>query len=117
LSAGQAFADGLRAESRLTALLGADEIMLDDDVPTLLSLLAQSAVEHQDEIDAARVEAVTDDRVLAALGDGGLLPPGEDLTAACVSWPTREFSPGPGGDTSPESQSMSVTRFSLAARS
>ena len=82
LSTGQAFADGLRAESRLTALLGADEIMLDDDVPTLLSLLAQSAVEHQDEIDAARVEAVTDDRVLAALGDGGLLPPGEDLTAA-----------------------------------
>ena len=82
LSAGQAFADELRGESRLTALLGVDEIMLADDVPTLLSLLAHSMSQHQAKINAARVEAVTDERILTALGDGGLLPPSDDLGAA-----------------------------------
>ncbi len=56
--------------------------MLADDVPTLLSLLAQSVSQHQAKINAARVEAVTDERILTALGDGGLLPPSDDLGAA-----------------------------------
>lgn len=82
LSDSQVAADELRHESRLTSLLGAEEVILDSDVPALIELLTEAISQGKNEADKARVEAVTDERVLAALGEGGLLPPGDDIATA-----------------------------------
>lgn len=82
LSAAQQAADELCQEGRLTDLLGAEEILLDDDTSTLLELLAEAVGKAKAEQDALRLAAVADERVLSALGTGGLLPPSDDVTEA-----------------------------------
>ena len=82
LSAVQQAADELRQQSRLTDLLGAEGIVLDDDAPTLLELLAEAIRNVKVEQDAVRLAAVADERVLGALGNGGLLPPSDDVAEA-----------------------------------
>ena len=82
LSAVQQAADELCQESRLTDLLGAEEIVLDDDAPALLELLADAIRNIKAEQDAVRLAAAADERVLGALGNGGLLPPSDDVAEA-----------------------------------
>lgn len=75
-------AAALTAEPRLGALLGAVGITLDSDTPTLLDLLAEALSTAETERTDLRLQEQADKRVLDALGDAGLLPPGVDLTAA-----------------------------------
>lgn len=75
-------ADELCRTSRLTDLLGAEEIVLDNDVPTLVDLLTEAIGKGKGEQDTLRLAAVTDERVLSALGSGGLLPPSDDVAEA-----------------------------------
>jgi hypothetical protein len=82
LSAAQQAADELCREGRLTDLLGAEEIVLDDDASTLLELLAEAVGKVKAGPDTLRVAAVADERVLNALGSGGLLPPSDDVAEA-----------------------------------
>jgi hypothetical protein len=82
LAVAQETADGLRGTTRLTELLGSEEIVLDDDVPDLLALLKEAINVAENEHDALRLQATMDKRVLDALGSGGLLPPDEYITAA-----------------------------------
>ena len=74
LTAAQQAADELRSATRLTDLLGSEEMVLDDDVP-VLPLLNEAIGSAEKEQDALRLAAATDKRVLDALGSGGLLPP------------------------------------------
>lgn len=80
--AAAATAAALTAERRLGALLGAEEIMLDSDTTALLDLLVESIDAADTERTELDVAERTDQRVLDALGDAGLLPAGVDLTAA-----------------------------------
>lgn len=82
LSAAQQASDELRCEARLIYLLGAEEIVLDDDAPTLLELLAEAIRKAKVEQDALRLAAAADERALGALGSGGLLPPSDDVAEA-----------------------------------
>jgi len=82
LSAAQQAADELSRTGRLTDLLGAEEIVLDNDAPTLVELLTGAIGIRTEEHDALRLAAVADERVLGALGTGGLLPPSEDVAEA-----------------------------------
>lgn len=80
-AAASAVARSLASEDRLAALLGSDSILLDTDTPALLDRLADAIESAESEIMAARIEDAADDRTLAALGSGGLLPPIEDVAA------------------------------------
>ena len=82
LSVAQQAADELRHTSRLTDLLGAEEIALDNDAPTLVELLADAVENAKGEQDTLRLAAAVDGRVLGALGSGGLLPPSDDVAEA-----------------------------------
>jgi hypothetical protein len=82
LTAAQQASDELCRTSRLTDLLGAEEILLDDDAPTLVELLTEASGKIKEEQDALRLAAVADERVLSALGSGGLLPPSDDVAEA-----------------------------------
>jgi hypothetical protein len=72
----------LAATSRLLDLLGIDDIVLDQDGPTLITLLTEAIDEAEAEQNTLRMEVATDQRVLEALGLGGLLPPAEDVSSA-----------------------------------
>ncbi|MFF0144310.1 hypothetical protein ATK36_0188 [Amycolatopsis sulphurea] len=74
--------DALAAEPRLMELLGADDVHLESDLPVLLQRLRDASVAVEKEQTALRMEESTDERALAALGSGGLLPPPEDVQAA-----------------------------------
>lgn len=68
--------------SRLADLLGSEDIILDSDTPVLLDLLTVAIGAAEQEQAELRSAAAVDDRVLEALGSGGLLPPGEAIVAA-----------------------------------
>ncbi|MEV5713781.1 hypothetical protein AB0L41_07785 [Amycolatopsis mediterranei] len=74
--------DALAAESRLVELLGADDVNLESDLPVLLERLREASAAVEKEQTALRMEESADERALAALGSGGLLPPPEDVQAA-----------------------------------
>jgi hypothetical protein len=82
LTAAQQAADELRGTTRLAELLGAEEIVLDYDVPAVLALLSEAIGIAEKEQDALRLAVATDKRVLDALGNGGLLPPDEHIATA-----------------------------------
>lgn len=72
----------LRETSRLIDLLGSEEIELDSDVPALIDLLGEAITQAEEERDRLQVLASAEERVLHALGNGGLLPPSEHIEAA-----------------------------------
>ncbi|MEU3269489.1 hypothetical protein ABZ639_01520 [Saccharomonospora sp. NPDC006951] len=74
--------DALAAEPRLGELLGTEDVALETDVPALLDRLAQARAGAESEQTALRIEESADERALAALGSGGLLPPPEEVQAA-----------------------------------
>ncbi|GAA3532424.1 hypothetical protein GCM10022222_14630 [Amycolatopsis ultiminotia] len=74
--------DALAAEPRLMELLGADEVHPESDLPVLLQRLRAASAAVEKEQTALRMEESADERALAALGSGGLLPPPEDVQAA-----------------------------------
>ncbi|PKV90310.1 chromosome segregation ATPase [Amycolatopsis echigonensis] len=74
--------DALAAEPRLMELLGADDVKLESDLPVLLQRLRDASAAVEKEQTALRMEEQADERALAALGSGGLLPPPEDVQAA-----------------------------------
>lgn len=82
LSSADQRAGNLRGTSRFTDLLGTEEIVLDNDVPDLVSLLGEAIGRAGEEKDGLQVAAAKDQRILEALGDGGLLPPSEDIAGA-----------------------------------
>jgi hypothetical protein len=80
--AAAATAAALTGEPRLGALLGAEEITLDSDTPSLVDLLADAIEAAEADATGLRLAERADQRVLDALGDDGLLPAGVDVTAA-----------------------------------
>jgi hypothetical protein len=74
--------DALAAEGRLVELLGADDVALESDLPVLLERLREASAAVGKEQTALRMEESADERALAALGSGGLLPPPQDVQAA-----------------------------------
>lgn len=72
--------DTLAAEPRLAALLGASEIVLDTDASALAERLTDALVEADTERDRLRDADREDQRILDALGTGGLLPPPVEVT-------------------------------------
>jgi hypothetical protein len=82
LAAAQQAAAELCDTYRLTDLLGAGEIELDHDVPALVTLLGEAISQAEEEKGVLQLAATTDQRVLDALGSGGLLPPSDHLADA-----------------------------------
>lgn len=82
LAAIQQSAAQLCSTSRLTDLLGTEEIALDNDVPTLITLLCEAINLAAEEKNALQVVATTDRRVLNGLGSGGLLPASDHIADA-----------------------------------
>jgi len=78
--AAQTATAALATEPRLTGLLGADEILLDTDAAALDERLATALTEAEAERDELRDADREDQRVLDALGTGGLLPPPVEVT-------------------------------------
>ncbi|RLL69980.1 hypothetical protein [Streptomyces sp. Z26] len=80
-----AAAQALGAEPRLSELLGADAPFtpeeLDGNAESLRDLLDTSVAATERQLFTLRTDAAEDSRVLGALGDGGLLPPGPDVLA------------------------------------
>ncbi|AXK35238.1 hypothetical protein DVA86_23960 [Streptomyces armeniacus] len=80
-----AAAQALGAEQRLAELLGAEGAFtaeeLDRNAESLRDLLDESVSATERQLFALRTDAAEDSRVLGALGDGGLLPPGPDVLA------------------------------------
>ena len=66
--------DALAAEPRLAALLGVDEIVPDTDASALVERLTGALAAAEQERTGLLVEQTRDQRVLRALGEGGLLP-------------------------------------------
>jgi hypothetical protein len=75
-------ASQLCGTSRLADLLGSEEIVLDSDVPALVTLLDEAIDRATREEGVLRAAAATDQRVLDVLGSGGLLPPSEYIEDA-----------------------------------
>lgn len=75
-------ADEVCSTGRLAELLGSEEVVVDSDADTLLDLLGEAIGIAEREQALLRMDAEADDRVLEALGNGGLLPPGDEITAA-----------------------------------
>ncbi|MBB1256218.1 hypothetical protein H3146_23095, partial [Streptomyces sp. OF3] len=73
----------LGAEPRLVELLGADGPLTADEVDgaaeELIALLEQRVGGAERQMFDLRTEAADDNRILGALGDGGLLPPSRDV--------------------------------------
>lgn len=80
-AAGRAAA-AVTGDQRLRDLLGSEQIAPDEDVPTLLDLLDQAIAGSVGEQTTLRVADATDERILTALGTGGLLPPAEEIIQA-----------------------------------
>ncbi|WP_414937682.1 hypothetical protein [Amycolatopsis sp. cmx-11-51] len=74
--------DALAVEPRLVELLGADDVALETDLPVLLERLREAGSTAEKEQTALRMEESVDERALAALGSGGLLPATEEVQAA-----------------------------------
>ncbi|MQA62978.1 MAG: hypothetical protein GEU86_16145 [Actinophytocola sp.] len=74
--------DTLAAQPRLAELLGVDTIALETDLPALLTRLAEARAETERAQTELWIASAADERALAALGIGGLLPPPDDVQAA-----------------------------------
>ncbi|MGC7101175.1 hypothetical protein ACPZ19_41420 [Amycolatopsis lurida] len=74
--------DSLAAEPRFVELLGTDDVQLETDVPSLTDRLREARATAEREQTSLRMAESADERILAALGSGGLLPPPEEVQAA-----------------------------------
>jgi hypothetical protein len=72
----------LAGESRLADLLGTDTVDLDSDAATAMQRLTAAVQATDAQRASLQNEQAADERVLNALGDGGLLPPSQPVTAA-----------------------------------
>jgi fructoselysine-6-P-deglycase FrlB-like protein len=68
--------------SGLADLLGTDTVDLDADAATALNRLTEAVQTTDAQRASQQNEQAADERVLSALGDGGLLPPSQPVTAA-----------------------------------
>lgn len=75
-------AEALAAEPRLAEVLGAESVELETDLPALLSRLADARAEIERAQTELWIAEAADDRALAALGSGGLLPSPPEVQAA-----------------------------------
>ncbi|UQS25551.1 hypothetical protein L1857_23415 [Amycolatopsis thermalba] len=75
-------ADSLAAHPRLLELLGGDNVQLETDTPALLTRLREARAAAEREQTALRMEESADERALAALGSGGLLPAPPEVQSA-----------------------------------
>jgi hypothetical protein len=82
LEAARRRTDALAAEPRLLELLGGEDVVLDTDAPVLTQRLREARATAEREQTDLRMAESADERVLAALGSGGLLPPPEDVQGA-----------------------------------
>ncbi|MGH3872195.1 MAG: hypothetical protein ACRDSR_11910 [Pseudonocardiaceae bacterium] len=85
LASAQHIAEALAAQDRLTGLLGTDMVLLDTDTPTLLDLLDTAIRTAESEQTDLRITQHNDQRVLDALGAGGLLPPSGEVCATLAA--------------------------------
>ncbi|MFD2416167.1 hypothetical protein [Amycolatopsis pigmentata] len=74
--------DRLATHPRLLELLGGDSVQPETDTPALLSRLREAKAAAEREQTALRMEESADERALAALGSGGLLPAPAEVQAA-----------------------------------
>lgn len=74
--------DALAAHPRLLELLGGENVQPETDTPALLKRLREARSGAEREQTALRMEESADERALAALGDGGLLPAPPEVQAA-----------------------------------
>lgn len=74
--------EALAAEPRLAALLGAEDVRLETDLPALLTRLAEARAETERAQTELWIAEAVDDRALAALGEGGLLPAPDEVQSA-----------------------------------
>lgn len=74
--------DELGATERLAELLGSEDVLLDTDAETLTGLLNGAINTAEREQSLLRLQDGADSRVLKALGEGGLLPPSDEIAAA-----------------------------------
>lgn len=72
----------LSGTSRLLDLLGTEDVALDQDAASLVALLTDAIGAAMAERDTLGMAVAKDQDVLDALGCGGLLPPGEDVSGA-----------------------------------
>lgn len=72
----------LAHEPRLAELLGAATVTLDVDASSVLGRLTAAVSAVEDQRAALQLAQAADERVLAALGNGGLLPASQPVTAA-----------------------------------
>ncbi|WP_034270815.1 hypothetical protein [Haloechinothrix halophila] len=75
-------AEALAAEPRLAEVLGVDDVRLDSDLEALRARLAEARAETERAQTELWVAASNDERALAALGSGGLLPAPDDVREA-----------------------------------
>ncbi|MFI6026971.1 hypothetical protein [Amycolatopsis magusensis] len=74
--------DSLAAEPRFVELLATEGVQLETDVPALTDRLREARATAEREQTSLRMAESADERILAALGSGGLLPPPEEVQAA-----------------------------------
>ncbi|NIH79987.1 hypothetical protein [Amycolatopsis viridis] len=72
----------LAAHPRLLELLGGDTVQLETDTPALLTRLREARTAAEREQTALRMAESADERALAALGSGGLLPAPPEVQSA-----------------------------------
>ncbi|WP_017600645.1 coiled-coil domain-containing protein [Nocardiopsis lucentensis] len=82
LVAGEGAAERLRTDERLAALLGTQEVDPELDAPSLIELLTDALDSNREEQARVGISLSENQRVLDALGSGGLLPPSVDVTDA-----------------------------------
>ncbi|MPZ00780.1 MAG: hypothetical protein GEU97_22960 [Actinophytocola sp.] len=75
-------AAALAGEPRLAEVLGVDDVRLDSDLDALRARLAEARTETERAQTELWVAASNDERALAALGSGGLLPAPDDVREA-----------------------------------
>ncbi|MDQ2838305.1 MAG: hypothetical protein M3Y42_10060 [Actinomycetota bacterium] len=73
--------EALHTETRLAALLGTEEVLLDTDAGALTRRLADVIGDTEQRLLTLQMAEKADQAVLTALGTGGLLPPPADVTA------------------------------------
>ncbi|MGH3517019.1 MAG: hypothetical protein ACRDQ7_06290, partial [Haloechinothrix sp.] len=74
--------DALAEHPRLAELLGAENVQLETDLPALLTRLTQARADTERAQTELWIGDAADDRAVAALGSGGLLPPPDEVQAA-----------------------------------
>nr|WP_208407899.1 hypothetical protein [Amycolatopsis granulosa] len=82
LAKAQRRTDSLAAHPRLLELLGGDNVQLETDTPALLTRLREARAAAEREQTALRMAESADERALAALGSGGLLPAPPEVQSA-----------------------------------